>query len=82
MAVEQFQVAAAEPKVSTANLMDRLYAAPLDAARQPPPAVDTAEKAPSSGRRLVMRKAMTNVLDELLEENQNVRGNRGGKGGG
>lgn len=81
MAVEQFDLAVMEPKVTEADVVGRVFAAPLDTPRTPavnavaPAAVASAANnnaAVGGDKRLVMRKAMTTVIDELMTENKDV----------
>ncbi len=91
LAISQFEIATSEPKVDEANVMARVFAAPLDRAQTELPSAEpsssvaaVASPAPSQAvapaasgvggdRRLVMRKAMTQVLDELMAAHPSVR---------
>ena len=63
-----FDTAVREPKVSVENAMKRLHRTDLPVCEELVRTTSVQELAASKGRRVVMRKAMTTVIEELLNK--------------
>ena len=67
-----FDTAVREPKVSVENAMKRLHRTDLPVCEELVRTTSVQELAASKGRRVVMRKAMTTVIEELLNKYKDV----------